>query len=106
MAEVHLMGTATDFQNRITLQCVDNAAICATIAKARKLVYENGASINGDMVKNHLGQKSMVPTTVRVSQDCLVVQYPTHISLIERLFRQTLRFRFQLFFALPCRFVT
>jgi hypothetical protein len=106
MAEVHKMGTATDLQNRITLQRVDDAALRATIAKARKLVYEKGASINGTTVKNQLGQKSMVPTTVRVSQDCLVVRYPAHISLVERLFHQTLKFRFQLFFALPCRFVT
>jgi hypothetical protein len=73
MAEVHKMGTTTDLQNRITLQHIDNGARRAKIAKARKLVYKKGASINGITVTTALGPESMVPTTVRVSLSCLVV---------------------------------
>jgi hypothetical protein len=67
------MGTTTDLQNRITLQRVDDDARRAKIAKARKLVYEKGASIKGPTVERKLGEESMVPTTVRVSRRCLVV---------------------------------
>jgi hypothetical protein len=61
-----MMGTTTDLQNRITLQRVDNSARRTNIAKARKLVYEKGASINGPTVKTKLGPESTVPTAVRV----------------------------------------
>lgn len=67
------MGTTTDLQNRITLQHVDDSARRAKIAKARKLVYEKGAGINGSTVKTTLCEESMVPTTVRVSRCRLVV---------------------------------
>ena len=73
MAEVHKMGTTTDLQNRIKLQRIDNIAKRAKVTKARKLVYEKGASINGNTVKTALGMESMVPTTVRVSSSYLIV---------------------------------
>ena len=67
MAEVHKMGTTTDLQDRIKLQRIDDIARRAKITKARKLVYEKGASINGTTVKTTLGLESMVPTTVCVT---------------------------------------
>jgi hypothetical protein len=66
------MGTTTDLQDRITLQRVDDDARRAKIAKARKLVYEKGASVNGPTVKTTC-EESMVPTMVRVSRCRLVV---------------------------------
>ena len=66
------MGTTTDLQNRITLQHIDNGARRAKIAKARKLVYEKGASAKGTTVGTTLGPESVVPTTVRVSPSSFV----------------------------------
>ena len=67
--EVHNMGTKSDMQNRASYARVDNGIRRAKIAKARKLVYEKGASIKGNTVKSILGAESMVPTTVSATPD-------------------------------------
>jgi hypothetical protein len=63
------MGTKIDMQNRVSYARVDDGIRQAKIAKARKLVYEKGASVNGNTVKNILGAESMVPTTVSAILD-------------------------------------
>jgi hypothetical protein len=65
------MGKTVDLQNRISQVRVDDRARRAKIAKARRLVYEKGASVNGPTVKAALGLESMVPTTVRMN--CLII---------------------------------
>jgi hypothetical protein len=64
--DVHNMGKTADLQNRKSQVRIDNVARRAKIAKARRLVYEKGASVNGSTVKKVLGSESMVPTTVRI----------------------------------------
>jgi hypothetical protein len=58
------MGTEPDMENRVTQARVDNSARRANIAKARKLVYEKGASAKGSTIDNILGPESVVPTVV------------------------------------------
>jgi hypothetical protein len=59
-----MMGTKADLENRISQERVDNNVRRANIAKARNLVYEKGASVNGTTVSNILGSESTVPTVV------------------------------------------
>jgi hypothetical protein len=68
--DVHNMGTKVDLQNRVSHARVDDGKRRAKIKKARKLVYEKGASANGNAVKNVLDAESMVPTTVRALTHC------------------------------------
>jgi hypothetical protein len=49
------MGTETDLENRVSQARVDSNAQCANIAKARKQVYEKGASAKGSTIENILG---------------------------------------------------
>jgi hypothetical protein len=65
------MGKTADLQTRISQVRIDDKARRAKIAKARRLVYEKGASIDGPTVKKALGLESMVPTTVRMK--CLII---------------------------------
>jgi hypothetical protein len=58
------MGSKADLDNRVSQERVDNKVRRANVAKARKLVYEKGASINGTTVSSILGSESMVPTKV------------------------------------------
>ena len=65
------MGKTVDLQNRISEVRVDDQARRAKVAKARRLVYEKGASVNGSTVKKILELESAVPTTVRT--ECLII---------------------------------
>lgn len=58
------MGTKTDMENRVLQARVDSNAQHAKIAKARKLVYEKGASAKGSTINNILGTESLAPTMV------------------------------------------
>jgi hypothetical protein len=64
MKDVHKMGSKADLENRISQERVDNKLRRANIAKARKLVYEKGASVNSTTVSSILGSESTVPTVV------------------------------------------
>jgi hypothetical protein len=98
------MGKTADLQNRISHVRVDDEARRAKIAKARRLVYEKGASVNGPTIKKTLELESMVPTTVLM--ECPIIPDAQLISQsAERLFYQTRRFRLQLFLALRGRSV-
>jgi hypothetical protein len=62
------MGSKADLENRVSR--VDTHVRRANIAKARKLVYEKGASIKGTTVDSILGSESMVPTVVSAMHEC------------------------------------
>ena len=65
ITDVHNMGKTADLQIRNTHMRVDDEARRKKIEKARRLVYENGSSINGPTVKRALELETMVPTRVR-----------------------------------------
>jgi hypothetical protein len=64
------MGSKADLENRVSQVRVDNHVRRAKIAKARKLVYEKGASIKGTTVDSILELESMVPTVVSATHEC------------------------------------
>jgi hypothetical protein len=64
------MGSKADLDNRVSQVRIDNHARRANIAKARKLVYEKGASVKGTTVNRILGSESMVPTVVSATHEC------------------------------------
>ena len=74
------MGSKADLENRVSQVRVDNHVQRANIAKARKLVYEKGASIKGTTVNSILGSESMAPTVVSATLECwhLICAYFFH----------------------------
>jgi len=58
------MGTEGDMLDRLTLQRVDDQARRNKINRARKLIFERGAPVDGKRVKSILNSESLVPTRV------------------------------------------
>jgi hypothetical protein len=58
------MGTEGDMLDQLTLQRVDDQARCNKINRARKLIFERGAPVDGKRVKSILNSESLVPTRV------------------------------------------
>ena len=58
------MGAVQDMKLRIKRACIDNSKQRTFIETARKLIFEKGATIDGERVKNLLDEGSYVPTIV------------------------------------------
>jgi hypothetical protein len=61
------MGTEGDMNDRITLRRVDDQARRNKIDRARKLIFQRGAPVDGKRVKSVLNSESLVPTRVSCS---------------------------------------
>jgi len=69
------MGTAQDMKLRIKRCRIDNQKRRTFIRTARRLVFEKGATIDGDRVQNLLDDGSYVPINVRLICYRLIVSY-------------------------------
>ena len=59
------MGMKCDMTFREKKQRVDSVQRCQSVETARKLLFQHGASLNSQRIKNLLNDESLVPTRVR-----------------------------------------
>ena len=58
------MGTKSDMKWRDRSQRLDSESRRTQVEKARKLIFQNGAPVDGQHVKSILNPESLVPTRV------------------------------------------
>ena len=67
------MGTKRDMTFCEKKQRVDNVRWRQSVEAARKLLFQRGASLNSQCIKNLLNHKSLVPTRVRALKDNVTI---------------------------------
>ncbi|KAF9455142.1 hypothetical protein BDZ94DRAFT_1380273, partial [Collybia nuda] len=68
LSKVHNVGMAMDRKQRTTKARIDNASQREIIAKARKLIYQEGYLVNSAQVERLLKPQSLVPTVNTFSE--------------------------------------